>query len=141
VEVTAFIGNNITTTALQARTTAIVAMDPSITIMVRMERGEVTQVTRTRTQATAAEVSGSTGIIDREVMAGTTNRSITPLLVDVLCSSITALSLSLLRVATSRSGLKINTVRRNGKVATGMAAEGSNRGDPLLPSIITQSIT
>ncbi|PUU77734.1 hypothetical protein B9Z19DRAFT_1065627 [Tuber borchii] len=54
---------------------------------------------------------------------------------------ITALSLSLWRIATKRLGLKINTVRRNGKVATRMVAGGGNTGDRLLTSIITQSIT
>ena len=86
------------------------------------------------------EVSDYRGITDPEVMAETIDLSVTPLLVDLLCSSITALSLSLWRVATKRMGLKINTVRKNGKVATGMTAGEQQHGGRLLTSI-TQSIT
>ena len=86
------------------------------------------------------EVSDYRGKTNPEVMAEAIDLSVTPLLVDLLCSSITALSLSLWRVATKRMGLKINTVRKNGKVATGMAAGEQQHGGRLLTSI-TQSIT
>ncbi|PUU73972.1 hypothetical protein B9Z19DRAFT_1134114 [Tuber borchii] len=100
VDVTAFIGNSITTIALQERTMAIVAMDYNITIMARMERGRVTEVTPIRIQAVAAEFLDYTGITDPEVMADNIDLPVTPLFVDVPCSSITALSLPLWRVAT-----------------------------------------
>ncbi|PUU73873.1 hypothetical protein B9Z19DRAFT_1134268 [Tuber borchii] len=100
VEVTAFIGNSITTIALQDGTMAIVTMDYNITIMARMERGQVVEVTPIRIQALAAEVSDYTGITDPEVMADDIDLPLTPLLVDILCSSITAQSLSLWGVAT-----------------------------------------
>ena len=90
-----------------------------------------------RIQAIGVGVSGCGGITDPEVMAENIHLSVAPLLVDLLCSSITALSLSLWRVATKRMGLKINTVRKNGKVATGMAAGEQQQRGRLLTSIIT----
>ena len=44
VEVMDFIGNSITTIALQTHTMAIVAMDYNITVMAKMERGGVIEV-------------------------------------------------------------------------------------------------
>jgi len=116
-------------------------MDYNITIMARMEWGGVIEVTPIRIQTIAAEVPDYMEITDPEEIADTIDLGVTPLLVHVLCFPITALILILWNVATKRMGLKINTVRGNGKVATGMATGGSNTGDRLPTSIITQSIT
>ena len=70
-------------------------------------------------------------ITDPEEIADTIDLGVTPLLVHVLCFPITALILILWSVAMKRMGLKINTVRGNGKVATAMATGGQkHRGSP-----------